>query len=340
MSKLKLKLRGIALKLFTSYLTNRYQQTSVDGCFSILELIEWGVPQGSVLGPLLFLIFINDLPLTSNLATWLFADDTVLVHSDSNLENLMTKMNQEVDKIQTWLLANKLSVHYIGKSQFMLIHYINHLQLPENCFELDMGGYPIARTNCYEYLGILFGDKLSWEPHISELCKKLSQIAGVIFKKRSLLSKEALMAVYHSLVGSSLRYGLICWGTANQNLLQKVNVIHNRIVRYLTFSLPCSTAWPLYYSLNILPLDIMIQIEWGKTMYKFQNKMLPLAFEKYFSKPNHQHATRFATSLNFEFVRANSSRDESMLRIIGPKAWVGVPLKIKKSASLQVFIKD
>ena len=75
-------------------------------------------------------------------------------------------------------------------------------------------------------------------------------------------------------------------------------------------------------------------------MYKFQNKMLPLAFEKYFRKPNHQHATRFATSLNFEFARANSSRDESMLRIIGPKAWVGVPLKIKKSMSLEVFTKD
>ena len=88
-------------------------------------------------------------------------------------------MNQEVDKIQTWLLANKLSVHYIGKSQYMLVNSRNNLQLPENCLELDMGGYQIARTNCYEYLGILFDDKLSWEPHISELCKKLSQIAGV-----------------------------------------------------------------------------------------------------------------------------------------------------------------
>ena len=207
-------------------------------------------------------------------------------------------MNQKVDKIQTWKSANKLSVHYVGKSQFMLVNYANHIRLPENCFELDMVGYPIARTYCYEYLGILFDDKLSWEPHISELCKKLSQIAGVIFKHRSLLSKKALMLVYHSLVGSSLRYGLICWGTANQNLLQKVNVIHNRIVRYLTFSLPCSTVWPLYCSLKILPLDILIQIEWGKTMYKFQNKMLPLAFEKYFRKPNHNHATRFRGGQN------------------------------------------
>ena len=148
------------------------------------------------------------------------------------------------------------------------------------------------------------------------------------------------MLVYHSLVGSSIRYGLICWGTANQTLLQKVNVIHSRIVRYLTFSLPCSTAWPLYSSLKVLPLDILIQMEWGRLMFKFQNKMLPLAFENYFRKPNHNHATRFASSLNFEFVWANSSRDESMLRIIGPKAWVGVPLGIKKSPSLQVFTKD
>ena len=190
------------------------------------------------------------------------------------------------------------------------------------------------------YLGILFDDKLSWEPHVSELCKKLSQIAGVIFKHRSLLSKTALMLVYHSLVGSSIRYGLICWGTANQTLLQKVNVIHNRIVRYLTFSLPCSTAWPLYSSLNVLPLDILIQMEWGKMMFQFLNKMLPKAFENYFRKPNHQHATRFASSLNFELVRAKTLREGLMLRTIGPKTWTGVPLEIKKSTSLHVFTKD
>ena len=126
-----------------------------------------------------------------------------------------------------------------------------------------------------------------------------SQIAGVLFKHRSLLSKKALMLVYHSLVGSSIRYDLICWGTANQTLKKQVNVIHNRIVRYLTFSLPCSTAWPLYSSLNVLPLDILIQMEWGKMMFQFQNKMLPKAFENYFSKPTHQHATRFASSLNW-----------------------------------------
>ena len=105
--------KGVALDLFRSYLSNRKQVTVVDGCVSLLELIEWGVPQGSVLGPLLFLIFINDIPHASELATWLFADDTSLVASANNLPLLQSIMNTEVEKVQDWLLANKLSVHYV-----------------------------------------------------------------------------------------------------------------------------------------------------------------------------------------------------------------------------------
>ena len=81
-------------------------------------------------------------------------------------------------------------------------------------------------------------------------------------------------------------------------------------------------------------------MEWGKMMFQFQNRMLPKAFENYFSKPTHQHATRFASSLNFELVRAKSLREGLMLRTIGPKTWMGVPLEIKKSTSLRVFTKD
>ena len=79
----------------------------------------WGVPQGSVLGPLLFLIFINDLPSTCSLNTWLFADDTALAVSSKNLKQLESKLNQEVDKVHNWLLANGLSVHYVDKTQYM-----------------------------------------------------------------------------------------------------------------------------------------------------------------------------------------------------------------------------
>ena len=109
---------------------------------SLLELIVWGVPQGSVLGPLLFLIFINDIPYASDLLTWLFADDTALVASASSLPLLRAKINSEVEKVQVWLLANKLSVHYVKKSQYMLINKNLNNSITDNCeFELYMGDH-------------------------------------------------------------------------------------------------------------------------------------------------------------------------------------------------------
>ena len=97
-----------------------------------------------------------------------------------------------------------------------------------------MGGHVIERTKTYRYLGLLVDEKFSWENHVSEICWKLSQMAGIILKIRSLLTKEAMLLVYHSLVGSKLRYGLVCWATANKTLLEKINVAHNTIITYLT----------------------------------------------------------------------------------------------------------
>ena len=107
------------------------------------------MPQGSVLGPLLFLIFINDIPYASELATWLFADDTSLVASASNLRLLQSIMNTEVEKVQDWLLANKLSVHYVKKSQYMLINSNLNNRVDDNSFELIMGNHILSRTKTY-----------------------------------------------------------------------------------------------------------------------------------------------------------------------------------------------
>ena len=304
---------------------------------SDFELIEWGVPQGSVLGPLLFLIFINDISHASDLGTWLFADDTSLVSSANSLPLLQTIMNRQVEKVHDWLLANKLSVHYVDKSKYMLVNknIISHI---DGDFELKMGNHVIARTKSYKYLGLIVDEKFSWDEHINEVCWKLSQVAGVIFKIRTLLTKEALMLVYHALVASKIRYGLVCWATAAQSLLDKVNVAHNKIITYMTFSKRCSRMWPLYCQLNVLPLDLLVKIEYAKIMYKFEKKMLPEIFDDYFQKPSHQHNTPFSSMHNYSLVRISSAKEKSLLKYIGPKAWAGIPLQIKEAPSLKVFI--
>ena len=124
---------------------------------------------------------INDIPNASDLSTWLFADDTALVESADNLALLQSKMNDQVQKVQAWLLANKLSVHYVKKSQYMLVNINPANRVADDSFNLEMGGHTISRTKTYKYLGLLVDEKFSWSDHINEVCSKLSQVAGIIF---------------------------------------------------------------------------------------------------------------------------------------------------------------
>ena len=114
-------------------------------------------------------------------------------------------------------------------------------------------------------------------------------------------------------------------------MLDRINVVHNKVVRYVTFSKPCSRAWPLYCKLNVLPLNILAELEWGKFMYKFQNKMLPKAFDSYFKVPSHQHGTRYARQKNFELVRFTNAKEKSMIKCFGPKKWSLIPIEIKET---------
>ena len=333
--------RGKAHNLLKSYLSGRTQRTKIKNVLSELASILWGVPQGSVLGPLLFLIYINDLPNASELFSWLFADDTALALSSDNIQDLEKRFNCEVNKVQNWLLANRLSVHYMDKTQFMLVQAPNKKgrAIASSNFRLFMGEHEIERTDNYKYLGIFIDDKLNWDIQVKKLCSKLSSVCGVISKVRHYLGREALMLIYNSLFDSRLRYGILAWGTTSEQKLSKLRSLQNRAVRFITFSSFRTSVAPLYASLKILPLNKMLFMQKSIFMHSIHYNSLPFALQSYCEQPEHRYSTRYKTSGNYVLPKSITNRGQRSIKYTGPKAWAEVPLLLKDIAFRKPFSK-
>ena len=167
----KYGVREIALKFFESYLSNRWQYVKILNQESDLRLIDIGVPQGSILGPLLFLLYINDLPNATDCFVKLFADDTFLSLSCQKKADLQKKANIEIENIRKWLFANKLTLN-VDKSKFMII---SRRRDANHSFSLKINGEAVGRCSTYKYLGLIIDDKLDWKSHVNYICKKVSK---------------------------------------------------------------------------------------------------------------------------------------------------------------------
>ena len=175
-------IRGIPLQLFHSCLSNRKQYVSVNGFSSDELIIIHGVPQGSVLGPLLFLIFISDLPnISKHLTFYLFADDTNTYYESSNLLHTQKIVNRELRKVRKWLEANRLALN-IDKTNFVIFHS-QQRKITEQIV-LRIGRKKINQESCVKFLGVFLDSNLSWKSHLTELSKNLARTAGLFCKIR------------------------------------------------------------------------------------------------------------------------------------------------------------
>ena len=159
-------IRGHALQFFKSYLSDRTQITLVNGELSDILNIICGVPQGSTLGPLLFLLYINDLTNASKFFTCLFADDTCLEMNNASTTALQQTCNEELVHINNWFLANKLTANYSKASKYMLTPGKLNQSTNTN-FILKMGNITLEKVNTIKYLGVIFDERFSWRNHVS-----------------------------------------------------------------------------------------------------------------------------------------------------------------------------
>ena len=189
--------RGIPLRWFKSYLSNRLQYVEFNGVSLESFEIKCGVPQGSILGPLLFLLYINDLCNVSKVVDFiLFADDTniFLSHKDFNL--LPGILNSGMLKLTHWCRANKLSINF-KKSKFMVFRPPQRRQTLDISIQIDNNA--IKRVKETVFLGVILDEHLSWKPHILSVSRKISKSTGIIYKSSFCLPKTSLRSLYYSL---------------------------------------------------------------------------------------------------------------------------------------------
>jgi hypothetical protein len=184
-------IRGLPGDCFRSYLTSRFQFVSIENTNSVLKSIICCVPHGLVLGPLLFLLYINDFcSCAPQLDFHLFADDTNLFYADRSLQDLEFKMNNQLQHVNEWLCANKLSLN-ADKSSFVIFH---HPQKKRNYpFKLPIRGEVMEEKKSANYLGVIIDSNLNWKAHVHELSKKLARSIGVLSKLRHFVPTSVLV---------------------------------------------------------------------------------------------------------------------------------------------------
>ena len=205
-------IRGTAYQWFKSYLQNREQFVSVNGVDSDKAKIKYGVPQGSILGPLLFIIYINDLPNIYNLAKFiLYADDANIIVSGNTLQEIESQIMELAPLLIHWVTTNGLKLN-LKKTNYMIISNNRN----DRIRDVYIGGKKIERVHDAKFLGVIMDDKLSWSKHIQTVRVKMSRYVGIMYRIKSLLPLNARIQIFHSLVQSHINYCSLIWGFANR----------------------------------------------------------------------------------------------------------------------------
>ena len=322
----KYGIRGTAIKWFKSYLTGRKQCITIDQSHqSLYQNITCGVPQGSILGPLLFLIYVNDLPKASKILTpIMFADDTNLFYSSASINELFTNVDKELLEFNEWFKSNKLSLN-VKKTKYTLFHPAQFKKrIPNEIPKLYIENNEIMQEEVTKFLGVLIDSKISWKHHIGAINNKISKNIGLLYKARPFLDRNSMQQLYFSFIHSYINYANIAWSSTYKTNLEPLHRRQKHAARIINFkdkkiqnTHAYEHAHPLLKemkALNIFQLNIYQNILF---MFKYKFSNLPNIFmNTYFEINTKIYATR--NKDHFIIPHRNTKRSQYCISYRGP----------------------
>ena len=326
--------RGVALEWFRDYLTNRMQYVSYLDHNSASHSVTCGVPQGSVLGPLLFIIYTNDLPNSlKHSKSILFADDTTIYFSHNNQQQILPIIENDMAELSQWFYANKLSLN-VSKTNFMVFSPRNSQW---NINSIRIEGKHIVKVKCAKFLGVYIDDELEWGNHIDHVAKKVSSGCFAINSSKNVLSTYNLKLIYNSLVHSHLLYGNLLWGSAYQYRLNKIEKLQKRCIRNICNERYNTSTSPLFRQLNLLKLNDIHKVELLKFMFSYVHGALPPSLFSMFQLNEyvHSHNTRQRNTPHIQTINMNLFSRSFLCR--APKTWLDLSTTFRSMSTIKTF---
>ena len=327
------RLTGMELIWFKSYFRKREQYVFCNNKASSRRVVQYGIPQGSILGPLMFVIYMNDITYASrNLKYVLYADDTNVFMTSSNIKDLYNRMNSELISVKKWIRVNRLTLN-IGKTIYVLFHR-QQKTLPRVKLKIKMGSYNIDRVQGTKFLGVIIDEHLIFKPHMALILCRLSKFVPIFYKIRNLVNLNCLILLYNALVLPNLMYCYNVCECSNARTMKPLIVMQKRIIRVICHAAPYAHTEPLFQFLHMLRLDQLSFYTRSNFIYKSLNELNSCRF---FTYVTNAYNTRRCVDRQLQLRICHSEHSKRSITYSGVKLWNVIPRDIRQAVSYCSF---
>ena len=343
----KLKACGLGNDIcnwFSSYLSERQQLVDVFGTFSNSLPVTCGVPQGSILGPLLFLLYVNDMPAVVKNKLLLYADDSAILVSGKNISQVEQALSEDLFSVSQWLVDNKLSLH-LGKTESILFGSKRKLHSESN-LKIKCNETSISSTSSVKYLGVTIDQFLSFKDMAETVIKKANARLSFLYRKKEYLNFQMRKLLFTSLIQCHFDYASAVWYNGlTQNLKNKLQTTQNKLIRFIFDLDPKSHIGSEHFRiLNWLPVQSRVEQIMLCQVFKINKNVAPEYLKQHFvaQTAQHNHRTRLSVKGGYSIPKVKTSGSKTFC-YVATKIWNNLPRElttIDKYKPFKIAVKD